>query len=82
MPAGYDRRMMTNATAATPDPVAAALAIAETARRKADRTDGARGAAAVAALGTGVLFSLIAMAAMITSPATIPLWCAAHGGCP
>jgi hypothetical protein len=74
--------MMTNATAATPDPVAAALAIAETARRKADRTERAHGTAAVAALAGGVLFSLIAMAAMVTSPATIPMWCAAHGGCP
>jgi hypothetical protein len=74
--------MMTNATAETPDPVAAALAITETARRKADRSERAHGTAAVAALACGVFFSLIAMAAMITSPATIPMWCAAHGGCP
>ncbi len=38
--------------------------------------------APVVALATGILLSLTAMAAMVTSPATIPLWCAAHGGCP
>ncbi|MDB5073410.1 MAG: hypothetical protein JWM87_4521 [Candidatus Eremiobacteraeota bacterium] len=73
--------MMTNATAATPDPVAAALAIAQTARRKAAATDNRNGTAAVALLGSGVIFSLIAITAMLTSPATIPMWCAAHGGC-
>jgi hypothetical protein len=78
---------MTNA-AATPDPIAAASAIVAQARRATEGTastadhDGVRGTAAVAALGGAVIFSLIAIAAMITSPATIPLWCAAHGGCP
>jgi hypothetical protein len=77
--------MMTNATAATPDPVAAALAIANEARRQAarrNRAESARGTAAIAALGSGIVLSLIAIAAMLTSPATIPMWCAAHGGCP
>jgi hypothetical protein len=74
--------MMTNATAATPDPVAAALAIAKRAQRRAYRTERTSGAAAVAALGSGVILALIAIAAMVTSPATVPLWCAAHGGCP
>jgi len=39
------------------------------------------GIAAIALLGSGIIFSLIAIAAMISSPATIPMWCAAHGGC-
>jgi hypothetical protein len=73
--------MMTNAAAA-PDPIAAATAIAEQARRRADRTDDRGGTAAVAAMATGVIFSLIAIAAMVSSPALIPMWCAAHGGCP
>jgi hypothetical protein len=73
--------MTTNAAAAL-DPLAAATAIAQTARRKADRTDDAHGLAAVAALGSGIVVSLVAIALMATSPATIPMWCAAHGGCP
>ena len=40
------------------------------------------GTAAVAALGSGIVLALITIAVTITSPATIPLWCAAHGGCP
>jgi hypothetical protein len=78
---GYRWPMMTNATAATPDPVAAALAIIHTASREADGTDRRNGIAAIALLGSGIIFSLIAIAAMISSPATIPMWCAAHGGC-
>ena len=38
--------------------------------------------AAVAALATGIVLALITIAVTVTSPATIPLWCAAHGGCP
>lgn len=79
---------MTNATAANPDPVAAALAIVRTAGA-ADGLDAAggrrgrpHGLAAVAALAAAVVFSLTAIAAMVSSPATIPMWCAAHGGCP
>jgi threonine dehydrogenase-like Zn-dependent dehydrogenase len=72
---------MTNA-AATPDPVAAAVAIAQTARRKANAADDRNGTAAVAVLATGVIGSLFAIVAMLSSPATIPLWCATHGGCP
>jgi fatty acid desaturase len=71
--------MMTHAATA-PDPLAAATAIAEQARRRADRERS--GTAAVAALATGVIFSLAAIAAMVSSPAVIPVWCAAHGGCP
>jgi len=74
--------MMTHANAATTDPVAAALGIAENARRKTDRTENAHGMAAVAALAAGVVLSLAAIGAMAMSPATIPAWCAAHGGCP
>ena len=74
--------MMTHANAATTDPVAAALAIAENARRKSDRKEDAHGMAAVAALAAGVLLSLAAIAGMAMSPAAIPAWCAAHGGCP
>lgn len=73
--------MMTNATAA-PDPLAAATAIVDSARRKSTRTDLATGTAAIAALAITIVLSLIAIAAMLTSPATIPMWCAAHGGCP
>ncbi len=78
---GYRRGMMTNAAAA-PDPLAAANAIAEAARRRADRTGDRPGTAAVAALAIGVILSLVAIAAMVSSPALIPMWCAAHGGCP
>ncbi|HEV3086579.1 MAG TPA: hypothetical protein VGX96_05065 [Candidatus Elarobacter sp.] len=73
--------MMTNAAAA-PDPIAAATAIAEAARRRAARTDDRTGTAAVAALASGVVLSLIAIGVMVSSPALIPMWCAAHGGCP
>jgi hypothetical protein len=77
--------MMTHANAATtttPDPVAAALAIAETARRKANRKEDRHATAAVTALAAGVVLSLAAMGLMAMSPAAIPAWCAAHGGCP
>jgi hypothetical protein len=40
------------------------------------------GTAAVAALATGIVLALVTIAVTITSPATIPMWCAAHGGCP
>jgi hypothetical protein len=71
--------MMTHATA---DPVATAAAIVHAASRRADGHDRPAGVAAVVALAGGVVLSLVAMAVMISSPATIPLWCAAHGGCP
>jgi hypothetical protein len=35
-----------------------------------------------AVLGTGIVLALVTIAVTITSPATIPMWCAAHGGCP
>lgn len=73
--------MMTNATAVL-DPLAAATAIADNARRRADRTEDAAGMGAIAALAIGIVISLIVIAVMVTSPATIPMWCAAHGGCP
>jgi hypothetical protein len=72
--------MMTNATAAL-DPVAAATAIATSARYRAEAQDDRRGTAAIVVLAIGVLVSLIVIAAMVTSPATIPMWCASHG-CP
>ena len=76
--------MMTHANAATtaPDPVAAALAIAENARRKTDCTDSKPGMAGVIALAAGVILSLSAIGAMALSPAAVPAWCAIHGGCP
>ena len=74
--------MMTHANAATTDPVAAALAIAENARRKTDRTESKPGMAGVIALAAGVILSLSAIGAMAMSPAAVPAWCAAHGGCP
>jgi hypothetical protein len=77
--------MMTNANAA-PDPIAAASAIVQAAveRAAADAIppEDRRPIAPVIALATGVLVSLVMMAAMITSPATIPMWCLTHGGCP
>ena len=78
--AGYRRGMMMNAAAA-PDALAAANAIAEAARRRAETPLPAPGIAAVVALATGVLFSVVVIAAMVASPAVIPMWCAAHGGC-
>jgi hypothetical protein len=74
--------MMTHANAATTDPVAAALAIAENARRKAERPQRSHGMAGVIALAAGILMSLGAIGAMALSPAAVPAWCAAHGGCP
>ena len=71
--------MMTNATA---DPIAAATSIVLAARSRADAEDRPSGAAAVVALAGGVILSLIVMAAMVVSPAAIPMWCTAHGGCP
>ncbi|HEX3464599.1 MAG TPA: hypothetical protein VHS78_11175 [Candidatus Elarobacter sp.] len=73
--------MMTNATAAF-DPIAAATAIAQTARDNSDRTEDAHGLAAIIALASGMIVALTAITFMLTSPATIPMWCAAHGGCP
>ena len=73
--------MMTNASAAL-DPIATATAIALNARTEAERPAGPHGTAAIVAMSIGVLVSLVMMAAMVTSPATIPIWCAAHGGCP
>jgi|GEM_PF-2812920 hypothetical protein len=73
--------MMTHANAATTDPVAAALAIAENARRKADRTENTHGMAGVIALAAGVILSLSAIGAMAMSPAAVPAWCATHA-CP
>jgi hypothetical protein len=75
--------MMTHANAApTTDPVAAAHAIAENARRKANGNERPNGMAGVVALAAGVILSLAAIGAMAMSPAAIPAWCAAHGGCP
>jgi hypothetical protein len=74
--------MMTQANAATTDPVAAALAIAENARRNAERPEERHGMAGVIALAAGVILSLSAIGAMALSPAAVPAWCAAHGGCP
>lgn len=42
----------------------------------------AHGFAAIVALVAGIAGSLVAIGFMVTSPATIPMWCAAHGGCP
>ena len=64
--------MMTHANAATTDPVAAAQAIAENARHKANRNEEAHGMAGVTALAAGVILSLAAIAAMAMSPATLP----------
>jgi len=73
--------MMTHANAATANPVAAAQAIAETARRKADRTEERPGMAGVIALAAGILISLGTIGAIAASPAAIPSFCAAHA-CP
>lgn len=67
---------------AAADPLAAATSIARAARHRADAQEHPCGVAAVVALGAGVILSLAAMATMVASPAAIPLWCAAHGGCP
>jgi hypothetical protein len=40
------------------------------------------GLAPIVALATAILICLATIAVMLTSPATIPMWCAAHGGCP
>ena len=73
--------MMMHANAATTDPVAAAAAIAENARRKANRTEERPGMAGVIALAAAVLLSLGTIGTMAMSPATIPAWCANHA-CP
>jgi hypothetical protein len=70
---------MTNATAA-PNPIAAATAIAEAARYRADTSSDRRGTAAVIAMIAGVGLSVAAAGAMLMSPA-IPIWCGTHG-CP
>jgi hypothetical protein len=74
--------MMTHANAATTDPVAAAQAIAANARHATNRTEQRPGMAGVIALAAAVVLSLGTIGAMAMSPATIPAWCAAHGGCP
>jgi len=40
------------------------------------------GTAPIIALAMGILLAIATITVTITSPATIPLWCAAHGGCP
>ena len=77
----YATPMMTHANAAQADPVAAALAIAKDARRKANRTEQRPGMAGVIALAAGVLLSLSVVATVAVSPAAIPSWCATHA-CP
>ncbi len=76
---------MTNANAA-PDPIAAASAIVQAAAQRAAHDTASdedhRPIAPVIAMAAGIIVSLVLMAAMITSPATIPMWCLAHGGCP
>jgi hypothetical protein len=77
--------MMTHANAATataaPNPVAAAQAIAENARRTTTRSEDRPGMAGVIALAAGILLSLGTIGAIAASPAAIPTWCATHG-CP
>jgi hypothetical protein len=55
---------------------------AENARYKANRPEARPGMAGVIALAAGVLLSLGTIGAMAMSPAAVPAWCAAHGGCP
>jgi hypothetical protein len=38
--------------------------------------------APIVSIAIGVVFSITVLAVTICSPATIPLWCTAHGGCP
>ncbi len=45
-------------------------------------TQQSAGIAPIIALAAGVLVAIATIAVTVTSPATIPLWCAAHGGCP
>jgi hypothetical protein len=45
-------------------------------------TQQSAGTAPIIALATGVLLAIATIAVTITSPTTIPFWCAAHGGCP
>jgi hypothetical protein len=76
--------MMTHANAATtaaPNPVAAAEAIAENARRTTNPAKDRPGMAGVIALAAAVLLSLGTIGAIAASPAAIPTWCATHG-CP
>jgi hypothetical protein len=47
-----------------------------------DGTTNKPGMAGVIALAAGVILSLSAIGAMALSPAAVPGWCAAHGGCP
>jgi hypothetical protein len=45
-------------------------------------THNGTGLAPIIALAAGIVLAIATIAVTITSPATIPLWCAAHGGCP
>ncbi|HYW52848.1 MAG TPA: hypothetical protein VE826_02705 [Dongiaceae bacterium] len=76
--------MMTHANAAptnATDSVSAARAIAENARRNANRPTEHPGMAGVIALAAGILLSLGVIGTMAVSPAAIPSWCATHS-CP
>jgi hypothetical protein len=44
--------------------------------------DPTTGTAAIVALATTIALAVATIAVTVLSPATIPLWCAAHGGCP
>jgi hypothetical protein len=40
------------------------------------------GIAPIVALAAGIALSVTTVAVSIANPSAIPLWCAAHGGCP
>jgi hypothetical protein len=69
-------------TGVNTDALAAAIAIANGARRRQYRRETLRGIAPIVALAIGIVLCIATMATLAAAPATIPLWCTAFGDCP
>jgi hypothetical protein len=63
------------------DALAAAIAIANAARRRHDRGKALRGIAPIVALAIGIAICVATMTAMAAAP-SIPISCTAFGDCP
>jgi hypothetical protein len=66
----------------TEDALAAAIAIANGARRRRSRRETLRGIAPIVALAIGIALCIATMTALAAAPAPIPLWCTTFSGCP
>lgn len=68
-------------TGVKPDALAAAIAIANGARRRQSRRERLRGIAPIVALAIGIALCIATMAALAAAP-TATLWCTVFSDCP